>query len=402
MKSTLDFRDGRLCVLNESELSGFDSAEPKERIREWYAVREAAETETTALIGREVKRADASEGLYVDEEGNDYQLAQRGNARPIAVMKVPLSEKATAPQLSDDGVPCSSEPSALNSAAAPVPHQRVKPKPLLRRRKGQAGGAAKAHRAAQSRTSEASAQTSTRTARAVSVERYRSADGGPAVAVEMNLRAKLAEVRRRIGYIQKRGLNERHKYRYVTAADIAGAVGDLLAELGVVIIPSLESISYIPSRNAAGQVDRIARVVMTYTFTNVDNGEAVTVKVPGEGLDDGDKATYKAMTGALKYALLQSFLLASGDDPEDDRYEVHHRGAANGAAHSDRKVNAKEIAELKHLIDETGTELERVLAYYKIKSLDEMTHLTYRRAVDLLNRKRTAQAGREANHHAQG
>ena len=39
----------------------------------------------------------------------------------------------------------------------------------------------------------------------------------------------------------------------------------------------------------------------------------------GEGADPGDKAPYKALTGALKYALLQSFLLATGDDPEDER-----------------------------------------------------------------------------------
>src|SRR5208283_525075 len=60
----------------------------------------------------------------------------------------------------------------------------------------------------------------------------------------LNLRQKLAEVRRRIGYVQKRGHNERFNYSYVTAADIAGSVGDILSELGVVVIPSLENITY--------------------------------------------------------------------------------------------------------------------------------------------------------------
>ena len=54
----------------------------------------------------------------------------------------------------------------------------------------------------------------------------------------MNLRQKLAVVRRRLVYIQKRGYNERNNYNYVTAADIAGAVGDILAELGVVVVPA--------------------------------------------------------------------------------------------------------------------------------------------------------------------
>ncbi len=46
---------------------------------------------------------------------------------------------------------------------------------------------------------------------------------------ELNLREKFAEVRRRLGYVQKRGHNERHNYNYVMAADLAGSVGDILA-----------------------------------------------------------------------------------------------------------------------------------------------------------------------------
>ncbi len=143
--------------------------------------------------------------------------------------------------------------------------------------------------------------------------------------MQLNLRQKLAEVRRRIGYVQKRGHNERFNYSYVTAADIAGAVGDILAELGVVVIPSLEEISY-ESAAGRGEATRMARVVMAYTFADVDSGEEIIAKVAGEGLDAGDKAPYKAMTGALKYALLQSFLLATGDDPEEERVRcsLHH------------------------------------------------------------------------------
>lgn len=121
---------------------------------------------------------------------------------------------------------------------------------------------------------------------------------------------------------------------------------------------------------------------MTYAFTDVESGEALTVKVLRERLDDGDKATYKAMTGALKYALLQSFMLASGDDPED---ECAHPAGTNippprEVASSERRITAEQVRELKRLIDETGTEVERVLAYYKINSLEEMVEPVYRSA----------------------
>jgi ERF superfamily protein len=208
----------------------------------------------------------------------------------------------------------------------------------------------------------------------------------------LNLRQKLAEVRRRIGYIQKRGHNDRFNYSYVTAADIAGSIGDILAELGVVVVPSLENITY-ESAASRGETTRMARVVMAYTFADVDSGEEIVAKVAGQGLDTGDKAPYKAMTGALKYALLQSFLLATGDDPEDERVDA--RPTPPG---SDRPISADEVRELERLIGDTGTELERVLAYYKVAGLEEMTEVTYQRAIEVLNRKLGNRRQRETVH----
>jgi hypothetical protein len=214
----------------------------------------------------------------------------------------------------------------------------------------------------------------------------------PEAPIQLNLRQKLAEVRRRIGYIQKRGHNERFNYSYVTAADIAGSVGDILAELGVVVIPRLEDISY-ESAVGRGEAIRMARVVMAYTFADVDSGEEIIAKVAGQGLDPGDKAPYKAMTGALKYALLQSFLLATGDDPEDERVDARFTTPS-----SDRPINAEEVRELEKRIDDTGTDLERVLAYYKVASLGEMTETAYRRAVEVLNRKLAKRGSQETVH----
>jgi len=137
----------------------------------------------------------------------------------------------------------------------------------------------------------------------------------------------------------------------------------------------------------------MARVVIAYTFSDVDSGEEIVAKVAGQGLDAGDKAPYKAMTGALKYALLQSFLLATGDDPEDERVDA--RFTAPGA---DRPIGADEIRELEKLIGETGTELPRVLAYYKVAALGEMTATTYQRTLEVLNRKLANHRPRETVH----
>jgi hypothetical protein len=357
-------------------------------------------------MGRPVKRVESGEGLYVDEEGEAYQLAQGSSRKPLAVKIIPLgieelrSASDTAGADGEGGAP-SLGTSAIDSSdeAESSNPDKIRPKTLLRRprRKKQLSirDGDKEHQGYDATGAELLAHT----VNGPAVQNCEPANALAANPVTLNLHQKLAEVRRRIGYVQKRGRNERFNYSYVTAADIAGAVGDILSQLGVVVVPSLESISYEPVRTSNGQVERVAHVVMTYTFTDVDTAEAVTVKVPGEGLDIGDKAPYKAMTGALKYALLQSFLLATGDDPEEER--ITPCGNTPPERASDRAVSAEEACELRQLIDDTGTELERVLTYYKLSTLEEMTEGVYRRAMELLNRKHAAQSKREANH-AQG
>jgi hypothetical protein len=316
------------------------------------------------------------EGIYVDEEGNVYQLADKGETKPIGVEHLPEREKKTELETlleaSLQGRE-QSEPIADSKRA----HRRIrsngrKPKRALQVVSPVPG----------------TAGALTPSARASDAPVNDEATNAP---TQLNLRQKLAEVRRRIGYVQKRGHNERGNYSYVTAADIAGTVGDLLAELGVVVMPRLEDISY-ESAPGRGEANRLARVVMAYTFADVDSGERLVAKVAGQGLDPGDKAPYKAMTGALKYALLQSFLLATGDDPEDD--------VRSGTGMSEHRISEEEIRTLQTLIDETGTDLERVLAYYKIGSLEEMSETTYRRALEVLNRK-LAQRGQGETVHAQ-
>ena len=61
-------------------------------------------------------------------------------------------------------------------------------------------------------------------------------------------------------------------------------------------------------------------------------------------------------------------------------------------------ITAEQVRQLQKLIEETGTDPERVLAYYKISALGEMTEASYRRALGLLRRKLDKQGqGSEAH-----
>jgi hypothetical protein len=342
----------------------------------WLPVRKADDAEARTLNKRPVTLVDSMEGIYVDEEGNVYELMDKEATKPIEIEHSGGADKTELETLLE---------ASLNSRKNGAPAGQ--PKQLFRKNR-------RDNQKQQELHTIAAAPEAKEAPGPAPVEPIPTASDGSLAddPVRLNLRQKLAEVRRRIGYIQKRGHNERFNYSYVTAADIAGAVGDLLSELGVVVIPSLENITY-ESTTGRNETTRMARVVMAYTFSDVDSGEELVAKVAGQGLDTGDKAPYKAMTGALKYALLQSFLLATGDDPEDERMDT--RLTPPG---SDRPVTPEEIHELERLINDTGTDLERVLAYYKVAALGEITETAYQRAVEVLRRKPGSRRQQETVH----
>lgn len=133
------------------------------------------------------------------------------------------------------------------------------------------------------------------------------------------LMAKLAKVMGAVGRVPKRGRNKFHGYEYVMESDLTEAVRNALVEQGVMLIPSVDSIDVVGERTTkAGATETQVRAWITYTFIDAESGETWSVRMPGDGVDQSDKAVYKAITGSGKYLLLKTFLIPTGDDPEHD------------------------------------------------------------------------------------
>jgi hypothetical protein len=142
---------------------------------------------------------------------------------------------------------------------------------------------------------------------------------------------KLAAVMAAVERVPKNGENKFHGYRYATEADLSDAVRSNLARYGVMLIPSVEKVEWTKVPTQKGE-ERLA--TLTVRFTATDGKDRIEFVVIGEGQDRGDKATYKAMTGATKYALLKLFLIPTGDDPEDDGEEKGKATPASGTKHA--------------------------------------------------------------------
>lgn len=119
--------------------------------------------------------------------------------------------------------------------------------------------------------------------------------------------AKLNKVLSKIRNVEKSGYNSYFKYNYVKEEDLAEMIRPLMAAEGLAI--TFNATDFRELKN-----DCIA-VLVTITIGD-DSGATVTCQAWGMGQDKGDKGIYKAMTGAVKYILFKSFLVSTGDDPE--------------------------------------------------------------------------------------
>lgn len=129
---------------------------------------------------------------------------------------------------------------------------------------------------------------------------------------------KLAQVMKEVKYIEKRGYNNFNKYKYATESDVAERVREVLAEQNVIMLPDVVEHTTREHKNRKGNIEYIATVKVLFTFIDGETGEELKIHSIGEGQDAGDKAVYKAITGAQKYALMKAFMIPTGDDPEAD------------------------------------------------------------------------------------
>ncbi len=135
---------------------------------------------------------------------------------------------------------------------------------------------------------------------------------------------KLAAIMGDIGTIPKNGSLDlgNRKVPYVAEYDLLEAVRSKLAAAGVMFFTSDEDVQteQLTRTNARGESRQAMMVTLRTKYTLIDgeSGCEFSFYGSGQGEDSGDKALYKAKTGALKYAIRETFLIPTGDDPEKD------------------------------------------------------------------------------------
>lgn len=130
--------------------------------------------------------------------------------------------------------------------------------------------------------------------------------------------AKIAEVMQNVDYLQKDGrvAYGSTRYSYLSEEKITSEMREAMLKAGLVIYPArMEVVNQQDVSTKTGQA-RVVNILITYRVQDVESEEFIEVQALGEGMDAGDKAIYKAMTGAFKYAQRQTFMIPTGDDPD--------------------------------------------------------------------------------------
>lgn len=119
--------------------------------------------------------------------------------------------------------------------------------------------------------------------------------------------------------ISKDNKNTQQGYSFRGIDDVYNALAGLLAEHKLVIMPRVLSREVVERTTKSGTALFYVLLDVEYDFISCEDGSKYTVKVYGEAMDSGDKATNKAMSAAYKYACLQTFCIPTEGDNDADK-----------------------------------------------------------------------------------
>ena len=126
----------------------------------------------------------------------------------------------------------------------------------------------------------------------------------------------ILKVMEEVGYVQKEkkgGL----QYSYTSEAALIAALRPAMIKHGIFCyvtdLPQIEREEFTTTKGTNMNRATAHGIVR---FMHPESGSSIDVHAMGEGMDAGDKAGNKAATGLLKYALRQTFLIETGDDPD--------------------------------------------------------------------------------------
>ena len=126
----------------------------------------------------------------------------------------------------------------------------------------------------------------------------------------------IPKIMREAGAVAKDRKNIQQQYAFRGIDDLVNALHAPMASNGVFVVPEALESTVTEKPTKSGGVLFYTRGRFKFTFYAPD-GSSVQAITLGEAMDSGDKSSNKAMSSALKYALLQVYCIPTLDDDID-------------------------------------------------------------------------------------
>lgn len=133
---------------------------------------------------------------------------------------------------------------------------------------------------------------------------------------------RLVEAMREIRFIGKDQKNTGQGFNFRGIDDLLNAVGPAFRKHGIIIVPTVTGITHDVREGRNAKLNHYI-VTVAFMFMTAGTDDHVTVITYGEAMDAGDKGVSKAMSVALRTALIQLLAIPTGEpDPDHDSYEL--------------------------------------------------------------------------------
>jgi len=171
-----------------------------------------------------------------------------------------------------------------------------------------------------------------------------------------------------------------YSYKAVSDIDVTLAVKDAETKFKIVSIPiKQELINSEILKVLDGQKEKITFVDTIKLTLKIVDLEDITsfieIESFGKGIDSGDKGFGKASTYARKYALLNAYKIATGEDPDHDKSKNLEQ----------KKTISEKRVEVVNYLEKNVSTLQSILTHFSIGSLEDLTdkqietiHTTYK------------------------
>lgn len=128
---------------------------------------------------------------------------------------------------------------------------------------------------------------------------------------------KMANILKECKAITKSEKNQQQGFKFRGIDNVMNELHELFARNEVFILQDVKSFETENRQLKSGSMITYTRATITFRYTTTDGSFVETTNV-GEAMDTGDKGMNKAMSIALKYSLLQMFLIPTEEQKDPD------------------------------------------------------------------------------------